>query len=279
MGRFFLLAFVLFGFMSYGQITGQLVEEKAIEIPNRAEANDSVYKAIKDYKAILIGEPHGVKESPEFLEGIVRTLLKNGKKVIVGLEIPGNGLTGWEKHSDLEHLKKTPFFTTASPDGRQCVAWADLLLHLKELNVPVVCFDLKGSLEHKKISYRDSLLFLNLNKGFNQDSNLVVVTMSGNISNMLKPYRNAPTMGWYLQNDPRSVLKDKPILSLNVLYGAGTTMHWLNDGYKLREVEGNAGFYAYASSYDNYLFIYPADEYEGILFTKTITASGPLNAK
>jgi hypothetical protein len=54
-------------------------------------------------------------------------------------------------------------------------------------------------------------------------------------------------------------------------------MDWATDGFKTREVEGNADFYEFATEYENYLFIYNAQEgYNGILYSKTLTASPSL---
>ncbi len=269
------LALVTFALSA--QVSGEFVEENSIEIQNRTEQNDSVFKAIKNYNAIMIGEMHGTKEPPEFLMGIVNTLLNNGKKVIVGLEISTDGLVNFNEDITLEKLKKSPFFSSASPDGRQCIAWAEMLLALKKLNVEIICFDL--NMEHKgdKKVNRDSIMFMNLNSQLENDTNSVLVTLTGNISNKLMPYKGMKTMSYFLGSDERSMLRDKKILALNHMYGKGTTMNWLNDGYKLREVEGSAYFYEYATSYENYLFIYPVMEgYNGIIFSKTITASPPL---
>ncbi|MEI6823125.1 MAG: hypothetical protein WCL51_14435 [Bacteroidota bacterium] len=83
-----------------------------------------------------------------------------------------------------------------------------------------------------------------------------------------------------MSNEPNSKLRNGKILSLNTLYGSGTMMNRMNDGFKLREVKGNAGYYESAVTYYNYLFIFDQREwlkgYNGILFTKIISASKPL---
>ena len=75
-----------------GQVSGDFVEKNAIEIKDREAINDTLYNAIKNYKAILIGSLHGTEEPPEFFLGIVKSLLKNGKKVVAAVEIPKDGI-------------------------------------------------------------------------------------------------------------------------------------------------------------------------------------------
>jgi len=277
MRKIYFLVITLVSVTCFAQVSGQFVEENAVEIKDRKEVNDSVYKAVKDYSAIMIGELHGTQEPTELLVGIVKTLIKNQKKVVVGFEISSDGLNDFTTNPTIETLKKSVFFNAASPDGRQCIAWAEMLVELKKLNVDIVCFDLDMAHKRDKNINRDSLMFENLNNYLKTDTIRVLITLTGNISNKLTAYKNVKTLAYFLQNNTNSCLKNKKILALNYMYGKGTAMNWENNGYKLREVEGNAGFYEYATPFDNYLFIYDVQEgYNGILFSKTITASPPL---
>jgi len=260
------------------QLSSDKVEELGVEIKDRMEGNDALYTALKGYKAVLIGEMHGTKEPPEFLVGIARSLMKNGKKFVVALELPSDGID-FTKTFSLEELKKHPAFYGMSPDGRQSIAWADMLIELQKMKAEIICFDLgmhyKGDirLEH------DSMLYENINEYLKKDTSRMLVALSGNISNMMGKYNKYKTMAYYMIHEKHSILKGKSILSLNHAYGKGTMYNWMNDGYKLRETEGNAPFYEYASTWDSYLFVM-ADPfmkgYGGVLFSKTITASDPL---
>ena len=278
MKRLFYILFFLIGANLYffGQVSGDFVEKKAIEIKDRQAGNDTLYEAIKNYKAILIGGMHGTAEPPEFFLGIVKSLLKNGKKVVAALEIPKDGIDIKKIHS-LEDIKKANAFSSTSPDGRQCLAWAHMLLELKKTKAEIFCFDLTMEYKGDRRIERDSMMYININGYLKKDTSRVLVVLSGNISNMLIPYNKNKTMACYLAKSKKSCLKGKNILSLNYLHGEGTVYNWSNEGYKLRESESNAPFYEHATSYDNYLFIYPVmPGYNGILFSKTITASEPL---
>lgn len=263
------------------QVTGQFVEEKAINISDRTAVNDTLYNAVKNYKAIMIGGPHGIKETPELVVGLVRSLQKGGKKVVCAFEIASDGLKGFKKDPTLDALKRSTFFTTKSPDGKQCMAWAQMLVDLRALDAEIVYMGLDLAQKGDEKLSRDSLMYEKLNAAFKTDTARVLVTLTNNLSNKLTPIKGLKNnLAYYMQKDERSCFKNQKILSLNHYYGNGTTMNWANDGYKLREVKGNAAFYEYATSYENYLLIYGAQEgYNGIFFSKTITASPPLVEK
>jgi hypothetical protein len=152
-----------------------------------------------------------------------------------------------------------------------------MLVDLIKLNVDIAYIDLDLAQKGDKNSTRDSVMYANLNTHFKTDTSRVLVTLTGNISNKLTPYKGVKTLAYFMQKDEYSYFKNKKILSLNHMHGKGTAMNWSNDGFKVREIEGNADFYEYATPYDNYLFIYNVQEgYNGILFSKTLTASPSL---
>lgn len=260
-------------FSAWGQVPAQVIEERSVEITARTEANDSLYHAIKNYKAILLGSIHGTQEAPELLVGLVRSLQKHGRKVLAGVELPSDGVDMKEPLT-LEKLKASPAFIAFNKDGRQCVAWAEMLIELQKTGAEIVLFDLSSKYRRDVKGMRDSIMYVSLNEALRKDTSKVLVTISMNLLNRLSPHRKHKTLGSYIRTDSNSVLKDKPILSLNHLYNDGEAYYWRNHGYKLWPVEGNAGFFGYAAPYDNYLFIYPAEEgYNGLIYTKTLTPS------
>jgi hypothetical protein len=265
--------------LGLAQISSDQLEQNAVEIKSRKESTDALYDRIKDQKAILIGEVHGTKEQPEFYLGIVHTLQNHGKKVLAAIELPRDGVNTNEK-LDLDKLKHSEAFNSHTLDGRQCVAWAEMLIDLQSSGAKVLCFDLGRDQKGDNRRHRDSLMFANINDGLKKDTSLVLVVLSGNVSTRMVPYKNAKTLGYYLQNDETSALKGKKILSLLCMYNGGEAYNWVNNGYKQHELESNAGFYGYAAPYDNYLLIYPVLEgYNGALFSSVVTASGPLVEK
>ena len=277
MRKICVFVFALLSFSALAQVSGEFVEENAAEIKDRHEPSDAVYNAIKDYKAIMIGELHGIQETPDMLIGIVKSLVKNKKKVLVAFEISSDGLKSFVSNPTIEGLKKSVFFNTGSQDGRQCVAWAQMLVDLRALNVDIAYIDLDMAHKGDKNIVRDSMMFENLNAAFKTDTTRVLVTLTGNISNKLTPYKGVKTLAYFMQKNKYSCFKTKKILSLIHMYGKGTTMNWANDGFKVREIEGNADFYEFATPFENYLFVYNVQEgYNGILYSKTITASPPL---
>jgi hypothetical protein len=276
--RRFIAAFVpLIAILSgRAQVPAQVLEERSVEISVRAAANDAVYEAVKGYKAILLGSMHGTAEGPELFLGLVRSLRKNGVKVVAGVELPSDGIDLRDTLT-LESLKSSPAFKTSNKDGRQSIAWAGMLVELQKTGAEIVAFDLGNEYRRDVRAPRDSLMYLALNEALKKDTAKVLVTFSNNLISRLKPHRRYVPMGSYLQSDTNSVLRGKKILSLNHLYNDGEAYYWKNHGFKLWPVEGNAGFFGFAAPYDNYLFVYPVEEgYNGLIFTKTLTPSGPL---
>lgn len=258
------------------QITSEMLEVNAVDMTVRSRSNDTLYDKVKGFKAIMVGGVLGTKEPPEFFLGIVKSLIKNGKKVIAGVELPADGVD-FKENWTLESLKKAHAFTTHTRDGRQSIAWAEMMVELQKTGAEIVCFDLTMEVKRELRSHRDSLMFLYLNEQLAKDTNKVFVSITANVVNRMVPFNKLKTMGCYLKDDDRSVLKGKPILSLNFLYNDGTAHNWMSNGYKVRNIEGNAGVYAYAAPYENYLLVYPVqDGYNGLIFSSTITASGPL---
>jgi len=188
-----------------------------------------------------------------------------------------NGLD-LKKGMTKEDLKKAPAFQGAFPDGRQCIAWAEMIVELKKLDAEILCFDLNMiHKQERKAGVRDSVMFRNINDYLAKDTSKMFVALTGNISNMLIPNKNKKTLGCYLSTDSSSCLKGKKMLSLNYFHGKGTMMNWKNAGYLLREEDSNAEFFEAACSYENFLLVYPVMKgYDGIFFTRSMTASGPL---
>lgn len=265
----------------YSQSSIDYLKNNAIEIINRTDTNSNIYNAIKDYSAILIGEMHGTIEPSEFLVGIAKSLADKGKQVIVGLEIPNDQYDDIIKRQNINELKSTDYFINSFRDGRQSIAWAQMIIDLqKQKNVHLIFFDLTK--DEWKISdiNRDSVMYLKINKELKNRPKAYLVTLSGNLHNQLKIRKNMKPMGYYLQNDTNSFFKSSKILSLNHVYGQGTMMNTTSDGFKLRETKGCAGYFGTTTNYDNYLFIFDDREwfkgYTGLIYSKTITAAKPL---
>ncbi len=258
----------------------QYIKNNAIEINNRTDTNSKIYNAIKDYSAILIGEMHGTMEPSEFLVGIVKSLAVKGKQVIVGLEIPNDQYDDIIKKQAINELKNSDYFMHSFQDGRQSVAWAQMIINLQnQKNIHLVFFDLtKDEWKNPNIN-RDSEMYLKINKELEKNPNSYLVTLSGNIHNQLRIRNNVKTMGYYLQNDTNSFFKSSKILSLCHLYGPGTMMNMMDGLFKIRTTEGYEDFYHTTTNYDNYLLIFKDKKwlkgFTGFIYSKTVSAAKP----
>ncbi len=250
----------------------QLIQANAVEIPARTVATPALYKIIESKKAILIGEMHGTKEPTEFTQGVVETLLSQKKRVILGLEAISKRADRYLKAGQLDSLRaywKTLFLM----DGRHNAAWLKLAWKYHDHpNVTLVLFDQNN--EQVPRWSRDRSMAENLLAVLRQQPNAVLVTLSGNIHNQLKPFNETETMGYYLHTLPNAPFKPEQMLSSTHFYGAGTMINNQGDGMKLRQVPDQSGEFSTAVPYPNYFMIsdvFPM--WNSLLFTRTVTAA------
>lgn len=254
--------------------TAQTIRDEAIELPSRTAATPAFYEAIRSKQAILIGEMHGTKEPAEFAQGVVETLLSQQRPVILGLEAVGTKVDVFIKASQLDSLKaywKKLFLM----DGRHNSSWLDLAWRYHcNPNVTLVLFDQTD--EQLQQGSRDSCMAENLLRVLQKRPDAVLVTLTGNIHNQLKPYGDIKTMGHFLHTLPSSPLKAAQILSVNHFYGAGTMINNRGAGLVLQQVPDNSGSFSTSVPYQSYFLI--ADIYpmwNSLLFTRTVTAAEP----
>jgi hypothetical protein len=138
--------------------------------------------------------------------------------------------------------------------------------------VQLFFFDVNRT-EINDVRHRDSLMYLKIKHRIWEHPNWRTLTLSGNIHNMRVQFRAQPTAAYYLCHDDDLELSGR-ICTLNHTYLSGTARNSVGRGLELRQVKQAASVYSETLGYDKYLFLFPhPNSYDGMLFTKTVTAS------
>ncbi len=255
------------------------IKENAIKVNQLESLNDTIYNFFSDFKLIMVGEMHGTIEPAKFTIGLAQVLTRNGDSVQLGLEIPAEEMAKFiSEHSD-SSIYSSEFFMKRAIDGRENYAWAELISTLnKNKKVKLFFFDINKK-DYKVSGNRDSLMYIKIKNQIQKYPNWKIITLSGNIHNMIKPFRGNNTMGCYIINDHELNLSDK-LCSINHCYNSGTMYNDVGNGLELRQIQNFNSIYSTSVDYENYLFLYPktkAENYNGIYFTRYVTAAKIVN--
>ena len=276
---FFILTIILRLTTLYGQDLQAQLKENAVRIEHLDKLDKSTFDKLNDFKLIMIGEMHGTNEPANFLIGLTELFANYGDTVQVGFEIPSEQMTNYLQTLKDSSVFQSDFFANNSTDGRASIAWANAITQLtKNSRVQIFFYDINKS-EGKNIQSRDSLMYLKIKKRISDHPNWRTITLSGNIHNMRLPFREKLTAAYYLCNDKELNLTDK-ICTLNHFYQNGTMLNNIGNGLELRQVDNSPSVYSETFNFNNYLYLYTTvNTYNGIFFTKTVTASELTNKK
>ncbi len=257
----------------FGQDLQTQLKENAVKIERLDKLNKSVFNKLKDFRLIMIGEMHGTNEPVNFLIGLTELFANQEDTVQVGFEIPSELMTAYSRLLTDSSVFQSDFFSNNSVDGRASIAWANAITRLtKNSRVQIFFYDINKT-ESRDFQDRDSLMYLKIKQKIIEHPNWRTITLSGNVHNMRLKFRDKPTAAYYLCNDKDLNLTDK-ICTLNHYYQSGTMLNNIGNGLELRQVNNNPSVFSETFDFDNYLYLYPtANTYNGIFFTKTVTAS------
>lgn len=275
------ISFILITFLTPMLVTSQddissprtALKQKAIAIENLRKLSNDVYNEIKDYEIIMIGEMHGTNEPAKFAYGICQLITNNEEQVILALEIPGELLVDMNSPLSSDELKGSDFFQMENVDGRNGQAWFDLILESNN-NSNIIA----ETIDNNICSPRDSSMYLDVLRIKKKYPNTKIVTLTGNIHNWLKPFRNDMKLGGFLVNDGQYIQSNK-IMSINHLYKEGTMMNNTGDGLKLQTIEGKDNLLNQTVNAKMYLspqIFKRHNQYTHFLFTEKITHSKEL---
>lgn len=262
-------------FVVQGQDYSTYIKENAIRIDKLDSLNIEVYHSLSNYKVIMVGELHGTNEPAKLVIGLANLLTKMGDSVQVGLEIPSEQMTKYLNQPSDSNIFYSDFFAKKANDGRASVAWAEIISRLnKNPNLRIFFYDINKG-DCKNPDDRDSVMYLKIKSKIKENPKCKTIILSGNIHNMLLPYRTKSKMALFLSKDNDLNLANK-ICSLNHSYQSGTMLNNTGSGLELHQVNNSASDYSKAVDYENYLLLFPANDinrYSGIYFTRSVTAA------
>lgn len=219
--------------------------ENTTDLGNLQNLNQKVYNKIKSFDMIMVGEMHGTQEPAKLVGGLAKLIAKNEGEVYVGLEIPEQMINLNNNELNATNILKTDFFSMDGSDGRNSEAWFGLLVNCgKDERIKVFFYD------NNIVSDRDSSMYLSVKKIKELHPKRKILTLSGNVHNMLVPFKDGTTMGSCIIKDSLTFQPSK-VMSINHYYKEGTMINNIGNGMELREVEGLD--LSETSKYKNYL--------------------------
>jgi len=253
------------------------VKANAIPVVDSELLNQEVYQAIKGFQLLMIGELHGTNEPAHLVTALANLLLKNETgSILIGLEIPSDEMEEFLADRSEKGIRNSSFFKAISPDGRASVAWANVLIKfMNESRVDIFFYDITKN--EAKLGNRDSIMFTKVKREMIEHPNSKTITLSGNVHNMLKPFRGQPKMGLYLESD-KALSISKKTLSIRHEYGAGEMFNNMGYGLKINRSDDSNSIYARSVDHDCYFMSLPPEKaFNAVFFTRKVTSADLLN--
>ncbi len=108
------VVFALFSVVGYAQSLQDVLKANAMEIdPADTTFNKKLVDILAAHPIIMVGEMHGTQEPARFVSYIARQLVRSGRAVNLGLEIPHTQMGEYTSSSSVGSLKRSFFFVRA----------------------------------------------------------------------------------------------------------------------------------------------------------------------
>lgn len=249
------------------------LKRNAIPIQNLSKLSDKIYDEIANYEIIMIGEMHGTNEPAEFAYGLCELIAKHEGSVIMAMEIRASLMNNLSDEMSISELKELDFFRGKNFDGRNGIAWLDLVYKgIKNDGIILKFID-----NPYPSSTRDSSMYREIRNIHNKHPNTKIVTLTGNTHNSFIPvYNNKERIGGYLLKDTVN-FDSKKIMSIKHVFSEGSMLNNYGTGLKMRTIEREENIYNTTLSYDMFLYKkFPEEQnrYTHILYTDKVNASG-----
>lgn len=247
------------------------LKKNAIPIKSLSKLSDKIYDEIANYEIIMIGEMHGTHEPAEFAYGLCELITKHEDKVIMAMEVRASRMNNLSDEMSISELKELEFFRGINFDGRNGMAWLDLVYKsIKNDGILLKFID-----NPYPSSPRDSSMYREIRNIHNTYPNTKIVTLTGNVHNSLTPLFDKVRIGGYLFQDSVN-FDSKKIMSINHAFSEGTMLNSDLTGLKMRTIEREENIYNTTLSYDKFLYKKlpeAQNQYTHILYTDKVTAS------
>lgn len=248
------------------------LKKNAIPIQNLSKLSDKIYDEIANYEIIMIGEMHGTNEPAEFAYGLCELIAKHEGSVIMAMEIRASLMNNLSDEMSISELKELDFFRGKNFDGRNGIAWLDLVYKgIKNDGIILKFID-----NPYPSSTRDSSMYREIRNIHNKHPNTKIVTLTGNTHNSFIPvYNNKERIGGYLLKDTVN-FDSKKIMSINHVFSEGNMLNNDLTGLKMRTIEREENIYNTTLPYEIFLYKKLLEEQNRcthILYTDKVTAS------
>ncbi|WP_372368510.1 hypothetical protein [Candidatus Uabimicrobium sp. HlEnr_7] len=262
------------------QTTQEFIEKNAIRVQNELPAK--IYKIIKPYRVIILGELHGTNEGPELIYKLSQLIHSKKEKVAVGLEMSETfqkTIDTFFQTNNFEQLKQSiPFnYPTKFQDGRSSTAIALLIKKAALKEIPIICYD------PEDWNNRDIGMAKNITKVFQAKKLDKIILLAGNAHALLEKstQQKSKPMANALFSSKFSIFSQKDILSIHMR--SYNTKAWvmLTEIPKIHHFSPIGTVYSKYIPWDMYFLHEPhnSKKYNATFFWRNITASPPLNWK
>ncbi len=192
-------------------------------------------------RILILGEVHGTKQAPNFVQNLTCISLQADLPVTVALELPideqeiiNQYLQSNGKLDDKQKLLQANSWSQSYQDGRNSEAMFDLLEFCRKLirekkPLEVILIDDYGS------SDRDYTMAENLLKVVDRNPNHIFIALVGNVHNQIN--QGSGRMGDLMLQRMGS----SKVLSLNQLYGRGSAWVCSSNGCGIYQLSGRDG--------------------------------------
>ncbi|MEM8527500.1 MAG: hypothetical protein AAGG68_22860, partial [Bacteroidota bacterium] len=236
-----------------------------------SKLSNKIYDEIANFEILMIGEMHGTTEPAEFAYGLCNLITKSEKKVVLAMEVRASLMSNLSNEMSISELKELDFFRRKNFDGRNGVAWLDLVYKSIQ-NERIILKFIDNSYPS---STRDSSMYMEIRNIHNTYPNTKIVTLTGNVHNSFIPRFDKVRIGGYLLKD--SVNFDaKKIMSINHVFSEGNMLNSDLTGLKMRTIESEENIYNTTLSHEMFLCrTFPKEQNRctHILYTDKVTAS------
>ena len=248
------------------------LKENAIPIESLSKLSNKIYDEIANFEILMIGEMHGTTEPAEFAYGLCELIAIHEGSVIMAMEIRASLMNNLSNEMSISELKELDFFRNKNFDGRNGVAWLDLVYKSIKNDGIILKFIDNPYLS----STRDSSMYREIRNIHNKHPNTKIVTLTGNSHNSFIPLFNKERIGGYLLKDTVN-FDSKKIMSINHVFSEGNMLNNDLTGLKMRTIEREENIYNTTLSHEMFLYRKLPQELNRcthILYTDKVTASG-----
>ncbi len=247
------------------------LKENAIPIKSLSKLSNKVYDEIENFEILMIGEMHGTNEPAEFAYGLCELITEHEDNVIMAMEIRSSLMNNLSDEMSISQLKELDFFRRKNFDGRNGVAWLDLV-YKSIKNERIILKFIDNSYPS---STRDSSMYREIRSIHKKHPNTKIVTLTGNVHNSFTPLFDKVRIGGYLLKDSVN-FDSKKIMSINHVFSEGSMLNNDGTGLKISTIEREDNIYNTTLSHEMFLYKkFPAAQNRctHILYTDKVTPS------